>query len=546
MRIAIAQIKGFLGDFQENRKNILSLAEKAKDGADILITPEGGLSGFPPRDLIWQKDFIRQQNKELKILQNHLPGRLSVLTGAFHQANGVVFNGAFLLSRKKKRFFKKAFLCNSDVFQESRYFSTGDVKDNFFLYKKKRVQTLICEDIFHNISFPKPDVILCLNGSPFAERQREMRLKALQKFRKYRCPIVYVNRTGGEGGVLYDGRSFVLDGKGRIIWEGRFFEEDFQIVSLKDSGLSLPRTAAKDLKARALPAFPKKSLSGPAQKEKALITGLRDFVVESGFQKAHLGLSGGIDSALTAYLAARALGPENVMAFFLPGPFTLKISGKSARDLSRNLQIFLHIKDISSLYHTFYKFLKALFPKNFPKNAVTAQNLQSRIRSLILTAFGNEEKSLLLCTGNKSELACGYSTLYGDLSGALAPIGDLYKTEVYALARDIDKRERIFPEKTLSRPPSAELAPRQKDSDDLGFYKDLDPLLQSLMQGGPALGRKQKRLLNKLLSFEFKRRQAPPALKISSPSFAKEERLFPVIHKSFLQLSAKIKGFSSS
>lgn len=517
MNVALAQIKGFLGNFKETREQMVQLIKKTAGKADFLLFPEGGLFGYPPTDFIRNPDFLKKQAQEIKKIQAQIPAHLNVLLGGFFSEKQHLFNGALLLKKgKEPLYFKKQFLSNEDVFRESRYFTPGFLKKNFFRWKGKRIQILICEDIFHNPQFPPADVLFCLNSSPYTEDKSLKRLHTVKQLaQKYKCHAVYVNRVGGQGELIFDGGSFAMDAAGTLKTQCRFFEPDFQIAPLFS-------------KSKKKAAFPTSSLI--KQREKALILGLQDFCKQTGFERVHLGLSGGIDSAVVCYLAVQALGAKNVMGFFLPGPFTTHLSRHLAEKVANTLNIPLREQNISSIYKMM---LKTLFPKQAPENSVTKQNLQARIRTLVLTAFGNETKSLLLGTGNKSELACGYSTLYGDLCGGLLPIGDLYKTEIYELAKTINKTSPVFPKQLLLRAPSAELSLKQKDSDDLPPYKVLDPMLRKFLnRKSPETG-KEEEIFHKLFSNEFKRKQAPPILKISQISFG-EEWNFPIAHQ-FLQ-----------
>ena len=317
-----------------------------------------------------------------------------------------------------------------------------------------------------------------------------------------------MNKIGGQGELLFDGGSFCLNAEGDSSLQCAFFIEDFQIWDIKRKSKT------------------NKNLSLQEQREKALVMGIKDFCAQTGFSKAHLGLSGGIDSALVCYLAVQALGSQNVTGLFLPSPYTASQSFKIVQKLKKNLGFSLKELSLGPLYKTC---LKEMFPEK-PPLSLTAQNLQARLRMLYLMAHSNENQSLLLGTGNKSELACGYATLYGDLSGGLLPIGDLFKTEVYTLSQAINKRRFTFSKGLLSRPPSAELKPHQRDQQDLPEYKILDPILKHLINHQPPRSPLEKQIERRLRASEFKRKQAPPILKISETAFGMGWR-FPIAHK---------------
>ena len=577
MRIAVAQMKGFLGDFEENRKKASVFIERAREGrADLLLFPEGGLFGYPPKDLLLQSRLIRRQNREIALLRRGLPPSPALLLPAFAEAPRgkarpegpaaarSLQNGALLLEKgKKPRFFAKEFLPDQGVFWESRYFAPGKARDNVFIKQGIKFQVLICEDMWQARSLKSPGALLCLNGSPYTDEKQKARLKKMREWaRKCRCPAFYVNRAGGQDELIFDGGSFILDGKGGLRWQGAFFAPDFVIWDLRDLA-----AGGRGKRKAAAAASPQKAIARPlpplqARRRRALVLGIQDFCAQTGFSKAHLGLSGGMDSALAAFLAAEALGPENIHGMFLPGPYTGKVSRRAVRALAKNLGIRLTEKNITPFWKSA---MRLLFPAAAPANPVTSQNLQSRIRTLVLMAESNESGSLLLGTGNKSELAVGYSALYGDLSGGLLPIGDLWKTEVYDLARAINegraaaegfggafsaaaaaagfeagaggaaaagggRQKPVFPEEILLREPSAELAPRQKDSDDLLPYSVLDPFLRQALRGAAPRGEGERKMAALLENSEFKRRQAPPVLKISGLAFGDGRRI-PIAYK---------------
>ena len=379
----------------------------------------------------------------------------------------------------------------------------------FSSLNKNRVQVLICEDMWSNPPLNNPDLLICLNSSPYTSEKHLKRLKCFKSLvKKHKSPGIYVNKVGGQGELIYDGGSFCLNAQGEVSLQCAVFKEDFQIWNLKGKAKKVTAPSLQE------------------QREKALLMGIQDFCAQTGFSKVHLGLSGGLDSALVCYLAVQALGPKNVTTLFLPGPYTSPKSFKIVKNLQKTLKFDLKEFPLSPLYR---ESLKALFPSK-PPQSLTAQNLQARLRMLWFMAYSNENQSLLLGTGNKSELACGYATLYGDLSGGLMPIGDLFKTEVYALCRAINKKFPVFSKELLTRKPSAELAPNQRDQQDLPPYRVLDPILKYLMNHNPPRSSLEKQIEQKLRKSEFKRKQAPPILKVSEMAFGSGWK-FPIAHK---------------
>ena len=513
MKIAIAQAQLALGDISLNTRKVCQEIQKTPADTDFILFPEGGVFGYPPTDFLFSEKLLEASLQACGKIQKASPKHLKVLIGGFRKEKGHLYNGCFLLEKDKKiQFFKKSFLSDKEVFSESRYFEQGDLKDNYYLWNKKRIQILICEDIFHQPSFKKPAYIFCINSSPFHSNKSEIRLKALKNLvKKYSCPIVYVNRVGGQGELIFDGGSLALNSEGRCIFQAPYFKPCLETVDMSQKPC-------------------KKIKIDPLEKKKqALLLGLKDFLKQTNFKQVHLGLSGGLDSALVAYLACLALGEKNVQAFFLPSKYTRKLSFKIVKELQKKLGFSLKIQNIEALNTSFLK----EFSKNFAlKKSLTKQNIQARLRNLYLMAYANETKSLLLSTGNKSELAQGYSTLYGDLGGGLLPLGDLFKTELYELVNYINKTQDIFPKYLITRPPSAELCKDQKDSDDLPPYPVLDPILKKLMKNQQAKGPLEKEIERRLRESEFKRKQAPPILKISDPSFSSDWK-FPIAHRFF-------------
>ena len=513
MKIAIAQTQLLLGDFHKNCEKVLDLLKKAQNKADILIFPEGGLWAYPPKDFLYQEKYFQIQKRKLSLIHSQIPKGLKLLMPAFIKGKNKLQNGVYLLeSGKKPLFFAKEFLPDQSVFFESRYFEKGAVKKNVFYCNKKKIQILICEDLWQVPSIEKPDLLISLNASPYTDQKQKKRLKKLKDFtKKYRCPAVYLNCTGAQDSLIFDGGSFALNSQGEILWQGAFFKPDFKILKLFPTGKKKKRNFLKL----------------EEQREQAVKLGIKSFFTQTGFSKAHLGLSGGIDSALVAYLAVQALGSQNVKAFFLPGPYTQNISYEIVKKVARNLKISLKEQNISSVFQTFSDWFSNGKAYASP---LTSQNLQARIRSLFLMAWANETNSLLLGTGNKSELITGYSTLYGDMTGAICPIGDLLKTEVYKLSHFINKKAKVFPKALLKREPSAELAPKQKDRDELPSYDKLDKMLEGILKNKTPQSAKEKNLVQRIQKQEFKRQQAPLILKLSETDLGESWRR-PIAHQ---------------
>ncbi len=521
MKTALAQIKSYSGDFDKNCEQVLEILKRVGHRADLVVFPEGGLWGYPPKDFLYQSAYFKLQEKKIRLINKHLEKELGLILPAFVKSKGQTFNGVFFLEKNKPAiFFAKEFLPDQGVFFESRYFTRGQAEKNFFQWKGLKIQMLICEDLWQARPQGVRDLLIAVNASPYTDQKQKLRLQRMRALAKqYKCPSIYLNRVGGQDSLIFDGGSFALSRDGNVIWQGAFFQPDFKILNIPTN----KSQKAKNQKTREKNHF----LSLPEQRERALILGIKDFFLQTGFSKAIVGLSGGIDSALAAYLAIQALGKHNIQAYFLPGPHTQNISFKIVRQLKKNLDIPVIKKDIASLFNSFSK---RLFDKSPALNPLTPQNLQARLRMLALMSFANESSSLLLATGNKSEMLTGYSTLYGDLSGALCPIGDLLKTQVYELAHFINKRSPVFPKSLFLREPSAELAPEQKDRDDLPPYSRLDPMLKKALKNQPPQSPREKKIRRLIQAQEFKRAQAPPILKISERDLGDSWK-YPIAHK---------------
>ena len=539
MRIALAQTNSNLADFKKNKDKILEFITRAKaKKADLVIFPEASLFGYHPFDLLEREQLVDEQLKELKDLIKFIPQDMSVLFGGFEKnkkAKGrPYFNTAFLCEKNKLiKTFHKELLPTGDVFDEARFIEKGKVKDNYFKIKNKKFLLTICEDIWawednkgKSIYLENPlkkmpkqkiDLVINMSASPFYEgklKQREFCVAQTAKY--FRAPTVYVNMVGAQDEIIYDGQSFLVDANGKKKFSCRSFEEDlnvFELETLEDWNVD-------------------KAVQGEGvteQLRKALVLGLKDFVQKTGMDSVHLGLSGGIDSAVVACLAVDAFGPAQVKLFALPTEFNHSESFELASRLAKNLRLELQTISIQPIYEKIKTLLdEAFHVKQFQ---LMHENIQSRIRGLTMMAYSNFKSSMLLTTGNKSEYATGYATLYGDMCGGLAVIGDLTKKQVYALANFYNLEYELIPKRIIGRPPSAELRPNQKDQDSLPPYDKLDQSVVNIVEKRKKPQTETDKWLMPILDrSEFKRWQAPPILKISEHSFGRGRR-YPIAHK---------------
>ncbi len=536
MRIALAQINPTLADFQNNKDKILHFIEQAQQRrCKMVVFPECALFGYHPYDLLEREKLVVEQEKIIGQIAKKIPKDMAVILGMITRTGlkrgRPYYNSAVLLIQgKKPRFFHKTLLPTGDVFDEARFIEQGDMTKNYFKWKGKDFFLTICEDIWawpdrkghspyqinpiQKVPKKKVDLVINLSASPYYAGKMKYREEMVAQTAKYfSAPMMYVNLIGAQDEVIFDGSSFVLDKKGQKKLSCQSFEEDINVLDLETLE-PWSRTAQVPLN---------------EEIRRALVLGIRDFALKCGLKKLHLGLSGGIDSALVAALAVDALGPSAVTAFALPGPFNAKESLQLASQLAKNLGIHFSEIEIGGLYEETKKiFEKALDVREF---GVVHENAQTRLRGLLLMAYANKENSLLLTTSNKTEYACGYATLYGDMCGGLAPIGDLTKEQVYDLVRHYNLQKEIIPGQIISRAPSAELRPNQKDQDSLPAYDELDKSVVNLVENyGAARSQTDKWLLPILMQTEFKRWQAPPVLKVSKHSFGRGRR-FPIAHR---------------
>lgn len=517
-----------------------ALLEAKNQGAELVVFAELSISGYPPRDFLEFDDFIERCLHWTEKLAEDCIGIAAVVGLPVRNQTGKgkpLFNAAlFLENGKVTSEYHKTLLPNYDIFDEYRYFEPN--RDFSLLeYKGLRFAVTICEDLWNIGSNPlyvknpmrelaklKPDAVINIAASPFHYDQEEVRKEVLRdNALKYNLPVIYVNHVGAQTELLFDGGSLVMDPKGRVVTELKYFEEDLKIFDLQE------------LSEGNMPPVEEKKPDKMALIHDALVMGIRNYFSKLGFEKAILGLSGGIDSAVTLALAAKALGPENVLAVLLPSGFSSEHSVSDAITLANNIGCPYEIVPINEVFEEFRALLDPIF--NDRKIGLTEENIQARARGVILMALSNKFGYILLNTSNKSEAAVGYGTLYGDMNGGISVLGDVYKTEVFELARFINRDGGIIPENSITKPPSAELRPGQKDTDSLPEYSILDKILFQYieMRKGPtdiiSMGFDEK-IVRKVLRLvninEYKRHQTPPILRVSSKAFGMGRRM-PIV-----------------
>jgi NAD+ synthase (glutamine-hydrolysing) len=593
MKIAIAQLNPTIGDLTGNAQQILTAAHQANaEGVRLLLTTELSLCGYPPRDLLMQPSFVEAIATTLTQLAQDLPPQLAVLVGMV-EANGrslqdggkPLFNGTALLEGGKvQQIFHKRLLPTYDVFDEDRYFEPG-LQSNSFTLDGVRVGVTICEDLWNDEEFwgkrnytANPiadlasqgvDFIVNLSASPYSVGKQRLRESMLQHgSQRYRQPIIYANQVGGNDDLIFDGSSVAFNRQGEMVGRAKAFAEDLVILEFD--------SAQADLKAGAMQSSsPSRGIAPPPENDdaeiwSALVLGVQDYVRKCGFSKVVIGLSGGIDSSLVAAIATAALGSTNVLGILMPSPYSSDHSISDALELAQNLGIQTHTLPIGKLMHTYDETFADLFAGT--EFGIAEENIQSRIRGNLLMAISNKFGHLLLSTGNKSEMAVGYCTLYGDMNGGLAAIADVPKTRVYSICKwlnermkDEDGRRKAvnssliphpssfphspIPPNILIKPPSAELKPGQVDQDSLPSYEILDDILDRLIHKhqspdeiitaghNPAIVEKVGKLVTRA---EFKRKQAPPGLKITDRAFGTGWRM-PIANQWIVGIRSKTK-----
>jgi len=556
IRIALAQINTTVGDLQGNAEKIISVIQKARAmSADIVVFPELSITGYPPEDLLLKKHFIDDNLTTLKVITPHAKNITAVIGFVDRDAKKNLFNAAAIVtSGRIKDIYHKNSLPNYGVFDEKRYFQKGE-KVKVFSCGGISLGISICEDIWSDKSpcalqvKAGAQILLNLSASPYHAgkmKQREKILTACAK--KLKTTVCYCNLVGGQDELVFDGGSFFVGPKGKVFATGKQFEEDLVVADVAVSprvvkGKIVEKVSIeKNFKTKAgifIKGRVQKRLKPEEEIYQALVLGTRDYLYKNGFKKAVIGISGGIDSALVAAIAADALGKENVLGVSMPSPYTSSGTKKDAKRLAQNLGITFMEIPVKNIFNQYLKSLKPVFRATRPN--IAEENLQARIRGNILMALSNKYGHLVLTTGNKSETAVGYCTLYGDMAGGFAVIKDIPKTKVYNLVEFLNKREKkaLIPLSIVKRAPTAELKRNQKDQDSLPAYDVLDVILEAYVEGDRAykktafkkaslpLVKKITRLVDHM---EYKRRQAPLGIKITPKAFGKDRRL-PITNK---------------
>ena len=532
MRIAIAQMNVVLGDLAGNAQRIADVARKAvADGADVLLTPELSLCGYPPEDLLLRPDFYRQADAALaQLAETTRACNLAIVVGLPLLEDGHHFNAATVLLRGERVCtYRKQHLPQYEVFDECRYFSAGD-ETVVFEHAGVHCGLAICEDVW----YPGPaasakaagaEVLLVLNASPYhLDKAVDRQAVLQQRVAETGLPMVYCNLVGGQDELVFDGASCLVNGEGATVLQLPQFIEASALADYVDGSWTT-----------ACPSAAPETLN--AQIYNALVLGVRDYFAKNGFAGAYLGLSGGIDSALTLCVAVDALGADRVRPIIMPSPYTAQMSIDDSLVLSANLGVTAEIVDIQPAMQTYENILAPYFVGQAADT--TEENLQARIRGNLLMALSNKSGWLVLTTGNKSEMAVGYCTLYGDMAGGFAVLKDLFKTKVYEVSRWINREREIIPWRIIERPPSAELRPDQTDQDSLPPYEVLDAIVGAYMEQDlspreiMALGYREadvKRVVRLLRISEYKRRQSPVGIRLTRRGFGKDWR-YPITNR---------------
>jgi NAD+ synthase (glutamine-hydrolysing) len=539
MKIALAQLNYHIGNFEANTKKIIEAIHSAKkEKVDLIVFAELAICGYPPKDLLEFDDFLKHCEKSILEIANNCDG-IAAIVGSpsrskLNKGKPLHNSAYFLADGEVKSIHHKTLLPTYDVFDENRYFQAG-YSPELVHYKDETFAITICEDLWNidgdmkyntspieQLDLSKANFIINIAASPFSNIQREKREEVLKwNANKYQLPIYYVNHIGAQTELIFDGGSRAIHPNGDSLGEMSYFKEEVKAFDTKNSEIIKNQSSTSKIE----------------RIHQALVLGIRDYFKKSNFTKALVGLSGGIDSAVTLAIAAEALGNENVMSVLMPSEYSSDHSINDAIALCKNLNSPYEIVPIKSIFSSFQNELSTPFEGK--EEDVTEENLQARIRGTLLMAYSNKFGNILLNTSNKSEMAVGYGTLYGDMCGGLSVIGDVYKMDVFELASYINRNQEIIPLNTITKPPSAELRPDQKDTDSLPEYELLDQILKLYIEESkgvnaiidlgynPEITKKIIRLVN---LNEYKRFQSPPILRVSTKAFGMG-RLMPLVGK---------------
>lgn len=536
MKIALAQLNYHIGNFIDNRAQIIDHIDKAQGlGADLIVFSELAVCGYYPNDLLERREFIARCIESINLIASHCKGIAALVGGpSINKSPGgkMLLNSAYFLKNGKiESIHSKTLLPTYDIFDEYRHFEPN-TEFNLIVLKELKIAVTVCEDLWYNqpvlTAFARenlysrcpmeeyctqnPDLVINLSASPFSYNQEKLRKEILlENARTYAMPIIYVNQVGAQTELIFDGGSLFIDPNGKVIKELAYFKPDFAVIDTNN----LPYSSELQPETSTIEKI-----------YTALILGIQDYFRKNGFTEATLGLSGGIDSAVTLVLAERSLGAENIRVLLMPSKFSSGHSVEDAIALAKNLNIRYDIVKIHDIVEVFDSTLSNVF--NGLPHDIAEENIQARIRGTLLMGISNKFGHILLNTSNKSEAAVGYGTLYGDMNGGLSVLGDVYKTDVFRLARFINKEREIIPLNTITKPPSAELKPGQKDTDSLPDYEILDKILFDYIELAKspaeiiALGYDEETVHRTVLMVnrtEYKRFQAPPILRVSSKAF---------------------------
>ncbi|MCD6546854.1 MAG: NAD+ synthase [Thermotogae bacterium] len=572
VRLALAQLNPVVGEVFKNAEKTFEYIEKAeKNKADLILFPELFVTGYPPEDLILKPSFLKATNEALEKIVNFTRNKKVVVVVGFAELKDDIYNSAAIIQDGKLLgTYQKMHLPNYSVFDERRYFFPGRTS-KVIKMGNVNIGLTICEDIWNpgepisSLVFNgNSQLIVNISASPFYVGKRNLRENYLSmKAYEYHCAFAYLNMVGGQDEVVFDGSSFVVNADGKVISRLKSFEEDFEVFDIElqnnlRTNLHEPRLReARLLKSEnskieiitsqipreksetVLPRVEKPIEEFEEELFKASVLGVRDYIQKNGFEKVLIGLSGGIDSSLVACIATEALGKDNVYGVLMPSQYTSSESIEDAQQLADNLGIKTYTVPIKDIYYSYLNELKDIFKGLEPNEA--EENIQARIRGNILMALSNKFNWLVLTTGNKSEMSVGYATLYGDMAGGFAVIKDIFKTAVYKIARwyNNNKRRMVIPERVFTKPPTAELKPGQTDQDKLPPYEILDEILKLYIEEDYGLEEiiekgYEKQLVERVIkmvnSSEYKRRQAPPGIKVSKRSLGKDWRM-PITKK---------------